>query len=124
MFTTTTMRPGQKGTKGLTKKYGDRLICVRYKSEQATGRRITTVELIEEESDWNDDTSATATALPAPPQSRLGVRVEYWESDVRNQVKAAGGIWRPKQKLWEIRYEDVVALGLEPRVVGSGFSEA
>jgi hypothetical protein len=121
MFTTTTMRPGQKGTKSLTKKYGDQLVCVRYKYEQETGRRITTVELIEEQSDWNDDTTTTATAAPASPQSRLGVKVEYWETDVRNQVKAAGGIWRPRQKLWEMRYEDVVALGLEPRVVGSDF---
>jgi len=31
IVTQTTWRPRQKGTKGLTQKYGDRLVCVRYK---------------------------------------------------------------------------------------------
>jgi hypothetical protein len=57
------------------------------------------------------------------PEQRLGIRVEYWESDVREKVKAAGGIWRPRHKLWEMRYEDVIALGLEARVVGDRILE-
>jgi hypothetical protein len=52
-----------------------------------------------------------------PSSPRLAVRVEYWETGLQEKVKAAGGIWRPRQKLWEMRYEDVVALGLESRVV-------
>ena len=52
-----------------------------------------------------------------PSPERLTVRVAYWETELRERVKAAGGIWRPRQKLWEMRYEDVVALGLESRVV-------
>ncbi len=121
MVTQTTLRPGQKGTKGLAKKYGDRLVCVRYKYDQQTGRRYTTVELIEEETDWQSDPKATKTQEPIRPQQLLGVRVEYWETDIRDKVKAAGGIWRPRHKLWEMRYEDVVALGLESRIVEDDF---
>ncbi len=117
MVTKTTLRPGQKGTKGLAKKYGDRLVCVRYKYEQETGRRYTTVELIEQETDRQRDPKAVQSQEPMPAPQRLGIRVEYWETDVRDKVKAAGGIWRPRHKLWEMRYEDVVALGLESRVV-------
>ena len=124
MLTKTTLRPGQKGTKGLAKKYGDRLVCVRYKYDQETGRRYTTVELIEEETDWQNDRKAGDLQAPVPVPQRLAIRVEYWETDLREKVKAAGGIWRPQQKLWEMRYEDVVALGLEPRVVVEGLSEA
>jgi hypothetical protein len=123
MITQTTLRPGQKGTKGLARKYGDRLVCVRYKYDQQTGRRYTTVELIEEEIDCKPNAAPAQIQEPMLPQQRLGVRIEYWESDVREKVKAAGGIWRPRQKLWELRYEDVVALGLESRVVGDGFSK-
>jgi hypothetical protein len=36
---------------------------------------------------------------------------------VRQAVKAAGGIWRPRQRLWEVSWATVVALGLENRVV-------
>jgi hypothetical protein len=123
MGTHTTLRPGQKGTKGLAKKYGDRLVCVRYKSDPQTGRRYTTVELIEEEAVCEGNESARSTSQPASPPQHLGVRVEYWETDIRDKVKAAGGIWRPRHKLWEMRYEDVVALGLESRVVGDALSE-
>ena len=115
MQTKTTLHPGQKGTKHLQKQYGDRLLAVRYKFDPATGRKYVTVELIEE---------VTKPQPPVPPpqptkpdSQRMGVRVDYSEIELREAVKAAGGIWRPRQKLWELPYEDVVALGLESRVV-------
>ena len=52
--------------------------------------------------------------LHAPP---LAIRVDYWKTEPRERIKAAGGIRRPRQKLWELRHADVVALGLESRVV-------
>jgi hypothetical protein len=42
------LQPGQKGTKRLIKKYGDRVVGVRYRFDAQTGRRYTTVELIQE----------------------------------------------------------------------------
>lgn len=120
MVTKTTLRPGQKGTKRLAKKYGDRLVCVRYKYDEQTGRRFTTVELIEEGTDRQPDPLVVKRQAPqaaAPVPHQLGIRVEYWETDVREKVKAAGGIWRPRQKVWEMQYKDVVALGFESKVV-------
>ena len=119
MMTQTTLRPGQKGTKGLTQKYGDRLVCVRYRYDQASGRRYTTVELIEEEIAPPSDPKAKEVPQPLPPTQRLGIRVEYWETELRGKIKAAGGLWRPQHKLWEIPYEEVIRLGLEARVVGT-----
>ena len=51
-------------------------------------------------------------------------RVQYWETELRDKFNAAGGIWRPRHKLWEMRYEDLVTLGLESRVVWDDFSES
>ena len=92
MITKATLKPGQNGTKRLVEKYGDRLVCVRYRYDEATRKRYTTVELIEDESDW-------VTELPVPTQEhflpssqRLAVRVDYWETELREKVKAAGGI--------------------------------
>lgn len=45
------------------------------------------------------------------------MRIEYRETELRDKVKQAGEIWRPRQRLWEFAYGDVVALGLESRVV-------
>ena len=118
MITKATMKPGQNGTKRFVEKYGDQLVCVRYKYDSEMGKRYTTVELVEHESDWAAEPPDSAQGQASSPTQRLAVRVEYWETEIREKVKAAGGIWRPRQKLWEVRYEDVVALGLESRVVG------
>ena len=117
MITKATLRPGMNGTKGLSEKYGSRLVCVRYRYDERTRKRYTTVELIEEESEWVNETSASRPERHRSPSQRLAVRVGYWETELRDKVKAAGGIWRPRQKLWEMCYEDVVALNLESRVV-------
>ena len=118
MQTITTLQPGQKGTKRLHQKYGDRLVTVRHRYDPETGRKYITVELIEETTEPTSP-AITQSQQPTsvPPASPLGIRVEYSETDLRERVKAAGGIWRPRQKLWELRYEDIVALGLESRIV-------
>src|SRR5438445_9282132 len=40
-----TRRPGQPGTKKLQQRYGDDLICVRYRYDEERGERIKTVEI-------------------------------------------------------------------------------
>ena len=41
-----TLRPGMAGTKKLLARYGERLVCVRYRYDSAAGRRVKTAELI------------------------------------------------------------------------------
>ncbi|MEJ5346981.1 MAG: hypothetical protein WHS83_18885 [Chloroflexus sp.] len=52
MRTRLKLKPGQRGTKKLQALYGDRLICVRYRYDIATGRRLKTIELIVDEKVW------------------------------------------------------------------------
>jgi hypothetical protein len=44
-----TLTPGASGTKKLLARYGKRLVCVRYHYDAERPRRITTVELLDEE---------------------------------------------------------------------------
>ena len=48
----TKLRPGENGTKGLLKQYGEQLVCVRYRYDKARQKRYKTVELIIDEKDW------------------------------------------------------------------------
>jgi hypothetical protein len=104
------------GTKKLVARFGDRLVCVRYLYDPKTRRRLKTVELVIETVDWEPRSRR--------PRRRghdlVGVRVGYDERELRNAVKTAGGIWRPRQRLWELSWEAVRILGLEPRVVDPG----
>lgn len=124
MRITTTLRPGQKGTKHLTEKYGERLICVRYRLDRKTGKRYTTIELIEQESETCIHAADDRLYQYQHNSQMLGLRIEYWETDLREKVKQAGGIWRPRHKLWELPYSEVVSLELESRVVGKGQTES
>ena len=124
MIAKATLRPGQKGTKRLQEKYGDRLVCVRYRYDSVSGKRYTTVELLEAESKWTTKNASSKGEITNTETRKLGVRIEYWETDLRQKAKEVGAIWRPRQKLWEMAYEDVVELGLENRVVSHDRQES
>jgi hypothetical protein len=106
MRTRLTLRPGQRGTKRLARRFGDRLIAVRYRYDAVRQRRLKTVELIVNEVPWE------------PPASTLvAVRVRWDEPVLRGRVKAAGGRWDPKHRVWEVAFGAVRALALEDRLV-------
>jgi len=106
------LKPGQKGTKQLLAQYGDRLICVRYRYDAERKKRFKTVELLVEERNWQ------------PPRPRfahdqiVGLRVAFTDVAVRDRVKQAGGTWNPERRVWQLRYDRAVALGLQTRIVG------
>jgi hypothetical protein len=100
-----TLKPGQRGTKKWLSQHGDRLVCVRYRYDVQRRRRYTTIEIIVAESQW------------IPPSLIVGVRVGLKETAIQQSLRAAGGYWdRPKQ-LWQLRYDQVIALGLLDRLV-------
>jgi|SRR5436190_22204899 len=104
------LKPGQKGTKQLLAQYGDRLICVRYRYDAQRKKRFKTVELLVAERDWE----------PRPrfaDDQIAGLRVAFADVAVRTQVKQAGGTWNPERRVWQLRYDRVVALGLNSRIV-------
>jgi len=109
MRTRVKLRPGQRGTKRWLATYGDRLICVRYRYDAHQHKRYTTVEVIVAEGPW--------TPPPPAPDTIVGVRVAWGEAAIARHVKAAGGKWNRQQQLWEVRYDQVVALGLIDRIV-------
>ena len=112
METRLTLKPGQRGTKKLLKRYGDRLVCVRYRYDRAKKKRYKTVELIVEEIEWE-----VKSPLPGP-KTKVALRIEWGEIELGIKVKKAGGVWDAERKVWELAYEQVERLGLEGRIVG------
>jgi hypothetical protein len=110
MKTRLILKPGKKGTKRLTEKYGDALICVRFRYDVARRKRFKTVELIEEEADWT----------PPPPRFAgndiVPIRIAVSDMALRQQVKTAGGKWVPEEKLWYVRYGSVAGRALEKHI--------
>ncbi len=100
-----TLMPGANGTKSLVHRYGDRLVCVRYRYDEEKRKRIKTVELIEEETPW------------IVPALVYLIRIPFAETELRESVKRGGGVWNAEKKLWMVQRETVRRLKLESRVV-------
>jgi hypothetical protein len=120
-------RPGQRGTQKLVTRYGERLICVRYRYDAVSGTRYKTVELIVDQAAWNPPPPHphapkpvikvdNIDALETPSPQQVGVKVFYRENELRERVKAAGGHWSKAEKLWRLPYRTVVSLGLVHRI--------
>ncbi len=105
------LKPGQDGTKGLLARYGKRLVRVRYRYDEQTKQRVKTVELVVARKEWHAAPKSTGG------ETVVAVRVDWREAELQRQVKAAGGSWDPAARVWRLRWECVVRLGLEGRVV-------
>ena len=113
METRLSLAPGQNGTKKLLARYGERLVCVRYRYDAARKVRHKTMELIVETIPW----APNRRNPRREPEDMVSVRIEFSETALREQIKAAGAIWRPKHRLWEVDWRTARELGLQGRVV-------
>jgi len=74
------------------------------------GKRLKTVELIEEATDW------------APPPSRYAsedivpLRISASDIRLRTMVKVAGGRWKPEEQLWFVKYGTIAGGPLENHI--------
>jgi hypothetical protein len=75
-------------------------VCVRYLYDKDKQRRLKTIELVVEEVEWQPRDRRPRRC----PHDLVGVGIAYHEHSVRQAVKAAGGIWRPRQRLWEVSW--------------------
>jgi hypothetical protein len=111
LLTEKTLRPGEPGTKKWIEKYGDSLICIRYKYDRDRKMKVKTVELVAEEKIHN------CTKTRVPSNKIVYVRIRYGEVHYASMVKGSGGKWNPEKKLWEVPYGAVKTLGLTHRIV-------
>ena len=89
METRATLRPGDRGTRRLTERFGKRLVCVRYRYDAASGRRFTTVELVVAEAAWKP--RARKARANRSPDEMVYVRVGFGEEALRAIVGVAVG---------------------------------
>ncbi|MGK2858854.1 MAG: hypothetical protein ACSLFQ_16775 [Thermoanaerobaculia bacterium] len=102
-----TMKPGDPGTRRQLERYGEELLFVRYRYDQARHERLTTVEIVVDRG---------PRAVPVAPYQHVGLRLRYEETDLRNGVREAGGQWDARRKLWWLPWAAVLRLGLAARV--------
>lgn len=114
MEVTKRLNPGMKGTKRYFNRFGERLLYVRYRRDQNTQKRYTTVELIVDEQAIIPQLR-NKNLFPLTVEN-VYVAIAYHEAELRHQVKQAGAKWQGEQKRWVMRRRDAVKLGLGDRI--------
>jgi hypothetical protein len=116
MKTRLVLKPGQRGTKRLVKKYGAALVCVRYRYDAESGQRLKTVELIIEKTDWKPPPVRFAL------ESQVPVQISASDLALRAAIKAAGGRWNRDKQLWFVRYGSIVGTPMEKHILADAKS--
>jgi len=106
------LKPGQRGTKKLLDQYGEKLMCVRYRYDPITKRRLKTIEITVKESYWKPETYQHVV-----PDVTVSLKIDVKEYELRQTIKAAGGKWNPIHKVWELPLSTTFELDLEERIV-------
>lgn len=103
------LKPGQKGTMRLQEKYGDSLLCVRYRFDEIRQVKLKTVEIIVEE-----------RALHTPRYKDyevVQVTVAFEEDELRQQLRKMHARWDPQVKSWFVPYGLIRGTLLESRIM-------
>ncbi|ASM78948.1 hypothetical protein VITFI_CDS3171 [Vitreoscilla filiformis] len=115
--------PHQPGAGRWAERFGAYLVCVRYRDDLDTQRRVVTVELMVDERPLPTPPAPppapAAPPAPAPsehPAASVGVRIEGWELNQRRQAKQAGARWHPNLGLWLMTRAQAEAAGLSDRI--------
>ena len=118
MRTTETLKPG-----------------VRYRYDEDRQEHLKTVELVVEHRSRQGEAESPSSRAPADralsgrPQAApagglaarpVALRIDWWERDLQQRVKSAGGRWDPGRKVWMLRRDVAERLDLMRRVVGGG----
>jgi len=111
MKTRVKLKPGAKGTKQLTEKYGDSLVCIRYRYDAISRKRYKTVEIIVSESDWSPPSPKHSDGELVP--LKIGIK----ETTAQEQVRAVGGRWDRQQQVWFVPYGCIAGTKLEKFIV-------
>lgn len=102
----------QAGALKLARRFGELLVCVRYRHDAEGKIRYTTVELVV------DQAPVTKKRAKNPNSGDIvGLQVPPHERHLIRRITAAGGQWDHEAHLWKLRRSAAKRLGLLSRVV-------
>jgi len=88
------LTPSQAGALKLARRYGEALLCVRYRHDCEGTRRFTTVELIVDQA-----------PIQPHPNRLVEVAAELMpDPALRAQAMSEGAVWNAKRKVWRMRH--------------------
>ncbi|HUG25875.1 MAG TPA: hypothetical protein VMN83_25525 [Albitalea sp.] len=100
------LNPSQPGARKLARIYGDALVCVRYRHDETSVLRYTTVELVVE-----------CMPLVGRTPKMVAVRIGFDEAGLQRLAQRHGATWDGQACVWHMTMETAKKLKLSDRVV-------
>jgi hypothetical protein len=100
------LSPESRGALKLARQFGETLICVRHRCDDKGEFRYTTVELLVEK-----------TAIRPRTENLVGIQIGPDEKPLQTVVRAAGGTWDYKARVWRLPRRVVGILKLVDRII-------
>lgn len=104
------LKPNQRGALKLARRYGDALVCVRYRHSADGKLRFTTVELVV-------DHAPMAPKRRSRPDPLVLVRLPWLDQRRIDLLTARGATWDDHRCLWSMPESVAALLGLRARIV-------
>jgi hypothetical protein len=95
-----------RGAIKIAQQFGESVVCVRHRTDPEARHRYTTVELLVE-----------AAEMQPRQQKMVHIRVNPKEYGLQAAVRAAGGVWDHRVRLWRLPKRVATVLRLTARVV-------
>ena len=112
-----TIPAGQQGSGKYVNTWGNKLLNVRYREDEARGEIVTTVEIVVDSRPKPKQGSQQRGYLARRDQTPVSLRIDFHEEELRATVKSRGGRWDQHRKLWILNRGQAVALGLRDRII-------
>ena len=104
------LAPAQSGALKLTQRYGEALVCVRYRHDERRELRYTTVELV---------VDAAPIARRASPDEVVLVHIDFANPALQQLARAHGARWDDRRGVWCMTRRIARTLRLVGRIVSS-----
>ena len=116
-----TLSPGEPGTKQHQRRFGEKLVCVRYRYNDEKKQRYTTVELIVDQRPYihYHAKAEKKTQAPEEKNKQVYLRIPFNDLEARNTVKKAGGSWDAVKRAWKIDKQTAIEIGMKERMINN-----
>lgn len=110
-----TIQPKSPGAQRFLRQWGEKLVAVRYRDAGAN-ITLTTIEIVVDQRTRSPG-MATNRPLSDYRTQVVALRADYEETNLRESLKQQGARWSRQLKLWLLKRNTVIGMGLQDRIV-------
>lgn len=112
-----TIKPGKPGSIRFYQRWREKLVAVRYRRDAENNKIYTTIELIVDVREQAPPNISLLSVHAHKRRQAVALPIAWEEKELRTRAKQMGARWSKVKKVWLMRYQTSVVLGVQDRIV-------